>query len=89
MPSPRTREEVQSSPIFRTYAAGARDLTNEGPTAGSVKGEMCRAVFYKGAMTVTDHAGTSVILIPTSDYTLHPIQIATVVSSANDFQILW
>lgn len=86
---PVAKDNLQSSPIYRTYSAGAQDLTNQGPNAGSSKGQMCRAIFYKGAMTVTDHAGTSVVLIPTSDYTLYPIQVATVSSSANDYQVLW
>lgn len=79
------KDEVQSSDVFRTYSAGAQDLASEGPNDGRAP----RAVFYKGAMTVTDATGASVVMIPVSDYTLYPAQVRTVVSSANDYQILW
>lgn len=89
MPFPVSKDALQSSPTFRTYSAGAQDLTNQGPNAGSVKGQMPRAIMYKGAMTVKDHAGTSVVLIPTTDYMVLTIQASEVVSSANDYMVFW
>jgi hypothetical protein len=86
---PVPKDALQSSPVYRTYAAGAQDLTNEGPNAGSIKGQMPRAIMYSGAMTVVDHTGEEVDLIPVTDYFVLTIQVAEVVSSDEDYMVMW
>ena len=84
--TPVSRNELQSSAVYPVISAGA---TTAAALAAYAQGAPTRGIFYKGACTVVSISDASVVLIPVTDYTFLAIQIKSVTSSAEDYQLFF